>query len=140
MEEPPRIPQVMYSPDLVADAILFAAEHPKRQIYVGGSGFTQSLIASLFPRLTDRVMELALVRFQQSETDGGDPAMRDNLYEPKKDGLIEGTQQFRVKRWSLSLQAQKHPLAAAAIFGGAAAAAGLALSRTRGKPRPLAAT
>ena len=131
MEEPPRIPQVMYSPDLVADAILFAAEHPKRQIYVGGSGITQSLIASLFPRLTDRVMELALTRIQQSPDEPGDPAMRDNLYEPKKDGLEEGTQKFRVKRWSLSLQAQKHPLAAAAILGGGAAAAGLVLRRSR---------
>jgi short-subunit dehydrogenase len=140
MDEPPRIPQVMYAPDLVADAILFAAEHPKRQIYVGGSGFTQSVIASLFPRLTDRIMELALVRAQQSQTDGGDPAMRDNLYEPKKDGLVEGTQPFRVKRWSLSLQAQKHPVAAAAIIGGAAAAAGLAITRARGKRRPLATT
>ena len=132
MEEPPRIPQVMYDPDLVADAILFAAEHPRRQIYVGGAGFIESLLARLFPRVTDRIMELSLVRAQQSDEDAGDPAMRDNLYEPKKDGLVEGTQDFRVKRWSLFLEAQKRPKTAAAIIGGVGlAVSALLLGRRR---------
>ena len=140
MDEPPRIPQVMYAPDLVADAILFAAEHPKREMYVGGAGFTQTLLASLFPRLTDHIMEVALPRLQQSPDHPGDPAMRDNLYEPKKDGVAEGTQPFRVKRWSLSLQAHKHPLATAAIIGSGAALALAALSRSRAGTRMSSAS
>jgi short-subunit dehydrogenase len=133
MDEPPRIPQIMYDPDLVADAILYAAEHPRRQIYVGGAGITQSLLAQLFPRLTDRIMELTMVRAQQSTDEPGDPAMRDNLFQPRKDGLEEGTQNFAVKRWSLSLQAQKHPLAATAIAAAGVLAIGAAL-RSRGAP------
>jgi len=91
----------------------------------------QSSLASLFPRITDRIMELALVRTQQSPGEPGDPAMRDNLFEPKKDGFEEGTQPFAAKRWSLFLQAQKHPLAAAALVGGAAAASAGWLGRKR---------
>ena len=134
MDAPPRIPQVMYDPRLVADAILFAAQHPRRQLYVGGSGFIQLLLARLFPRITDRIMELALVRAQQSQTDAGDPAMRDNLFEPKKDGLEEGTQDFAVKRYSLFLEAQKRPLAASAILGAGALATAVAV-RARRKSR-----
>jgi short-subunit dehydrogenase len=126
MEAPPRIPQIVYGPELVADAILFAAEHPRRQIYVGGYGFMLSVLARLFPRTTDRIMEAALVGAQQSPDDPGDPAARDNLFEPKKDGLAEGTQDVAVKRFSLFLEAQKHPLAAAILGGVAAGAAALA--------------
>jgi short-subunit dehydrogenase len=131
MEAAPRIPQIMYAPELVAEAILFAAEHPRRQLYVGGAGFVQSTLASLFPRLTDRIMELALVRAQQSPDHPGDPAMRDNLYEPRKDGVVDGTQPFAAKRWSLFLQAQKHPAAALAMTGATAGAAVLYLRRRR---------
>jgi short-subunit dehydrogenase len=129
MDEAPRIPQIMYDPDLVADAILFAAENPKRQIYVGGAGITQTFLAQLFPRITDKIMELAMVRAQQSAEEPGDPAMRDNLFEPRKDGLEEGTQPFAVKRWSLSLQAQKHPLAATAFAAAGVLAIGAALRK-----------
>ena len=85
-----------------------------------------STLARLFPRPTDWIMETLLVRTQQSPDEPGDPAARDNLYEPKKDGSAEGSQDFAVKRWSLFLQAQKHPLLTAGILGsgflGAAAA------------------
>jgi hypothetical protein len=122
MDAPPRIPQILYGPELVADATLFAAEHPRRQIYVGGYGFMLSLLARLFPRLTDRVMEASLVATQQDAAHAGDPAARDNLFEPKKDGSVEGTQPYPVKRFSLFLEAQKHPLAGAALAGTAAGA------------------
>lgn len=137
MDLPPRIPQVMYDPRLVADAILFAAQHPRRQIYVGGTGFIQSLLARLFPRLTDKVMEFALVRAQQSREDAGDPAMRDNLFVPKKDGLEEGTQDFAAKRYSLFLEAQKRPVVATAILGAGALMAGIAL---RARKRTIASS
>jgi short-subunit dehydrogenase len=126
MELPPRTPQIIYDPRLVADAILFAAEHPRRQLYVGGYGFTLSLLARLFPRITDRIMELVMVRTQQSPDDPGDPAARDNLFEPKKDGSVEGSQDNPVRRRSRFLQAQKHPLATTALIAGAGVAGTLA--------------
>jgi short-subunit dehydrogenase len=129
MDEPPRIPQILYAPELVADAILFAAEHPRRQIYVGGYGYMLSLLARLFPRITDRVMEAALVRTQQAPGQPGDPAARDNLFAPRKDGSAQGSQPFAVKRFSLFLEAQKHPLAASALLGAGALAAAAATRR-----------
>ncbi len=129
MDAPPRTPQIIYGPELVADAILFAAEHSRRQIYVGGYGFTLSLLAWLFPRPTDRIMEWLLVRTQQSTDEPGDPRARDNLFEPRKDGSVEGSQDFAVKRWSLFLQAQKHPLIAAGILGSGLVAAGASRRR-----------
>ena len=126
MELPPRTPQIIYDPRLVADAILFAAEHPRRQLYVGGYGFTLSLLARLFPRITDRIMELAMVRTQQTTEDPGDPAARDNLFEPKKDGSVDGSQETFVRRRSRFLQAQKHPLAATALLAGVGIAGAMA--------------
>ena len=133
MEAAPRIPQIVYGPELVADAILFAAEHPRRQIYVGGYGFLLSVLARLFPRTTDRLMELLLVRTPQAPDDPGDPEARDNLFEPKKDGRVEGTQQVHVKRWSLFLGAQKRPLRTAVLLGCGVLAA-LAVQRRLGRP------
>ena len=122
MELPPRTPQVIYDPRLVADAILFVAEDRRRQIYVGGYGFTLSLLARIFPRITDRIMELAMVRTQQTTGDSGDPGARDNLFEPTKDGSIEGSQDNFVRRRSRFLQAQKHPVAATALLAGSGVA------------------
>lgn len=133
MDEPPGTPQIIYDPRLVADAILFAAEHPRRQLYVGGYGFTLTVLARLFPRITDRIMELIMVRTQQSPDDPGDPAARDNLFEPKKDGSIEGSQTGFVRRRSRFLQAQKHPFTATALIAGVGAAGTLAWRARRGR-------
>lgn len=126
----PRLPQVVYDPALVADAVLFAAERPRRQIYVGGQGFTLSLLGRLFPRITDRLMELIFVRAQQTGQPT-DPRARDNLFEPRKDGAIEGSQKMYVRRRSRFLEAQKHPIAASAIVAGMIAAAGATAWRLR---------
>lgn len=135
MDEPPRVPQLVYGPELVADAILFAAEHPKRQLYVGGNGFFISLMGRLFPRITDRVMEMAMVKGQQSPGDPGDPRMRDNLYSPRRDGQVEGNQDMFVRRQSLFLEAQKRPGVTLALGSGAALAL-WAANRRRKTPRP----
>jgi short-subunit dehydrogenase len=134
MEQPPRVPQVIYGPELVAEAILFAAEHPRRQIYVGGQGFILSVLARLFPRATDLIMERFLVRGQQARAEPGDPAARDNLFAPTKDGETEGRQPFHVRRRSRLLDAQRHPAAATALIGAALGAA--ALWAWRKAPQP----
>lgn len=120
MDEPPALPPVIYDPRLVADAVLFAAETPKRTLYVGGFGYFQSLLGRMIPALTDKIMEAIMVRAQQAPDDPTDPARRDNLYRPRPEGEIEGSQRAHVRRQSLFLQAQKHPLLAAALIGGVA--------------------
>jgi short-subunit dehydrogenase len=127
MDLPPRVPQVVYGPEVAADAILFAAEHPRRDLHVGGNGYFATKLANLFPRFTDFIMEAAMVRGQQTTDDPGDPAARDNLMEPRKDGSAEGTQDFAVRRQSLWLEAQKHPVLASALLAAGAIAVGAAL-------------
>lgn len=50
-----RTPPPAYAPDLVARSILFAAQHPRREITVGGVGAFEILGAKLLPRLADRI-------------------------------------------------------------------------------------
>ena len=109
MGAPPRLPPPLYDPALVADAILFACEHPRRQIYVGGAGYLISLMGRLAPRSTDKIMEKIGVESQQKPGDGGEPASRDNLYEARSDGRVRGSQDVHVRTSSLLLEAQKGP-------------------------------
>ena len=110
MDKPPRLPPILYDPDLVADAILFACETPRRHIYVGGTGYLTTLAGRFAPRLTDFAMELMGVEMQQKPGDPGDTAKRDNLHDATKDGVEHGKQDVFVRKTSFMLQAQKQPL------------------------------
>ncbi|KKB44867.1 Short-chain dehydrogenase/reductase SDR [Bacillus thermotolerans] len=46
----------VYPPEAVAEAILYSAEHPKRDIFAGSQSRSVQLIGSLFPRLMDKWM------------------------------------------------------------------------------------
>lgn len=133
MDEPARLPPILYDPRLVADAILFAAEHPKRDLYVGGNGYLISLGGRFAPRIMDAAMKLLGKRLQTDVTQPPDPAYKDNLYEPRKDGSVEGHQRYYVRRTSLWLEAQKHPLLATLAAGATGAAAVGLLARVRGR-------
>lgn len=54
-----QIPPPVYAPELVANAILDAAVHPRRDITVGGAGRAQVLFAEHFPALFERLAPLA---------------------------------------------------------------------------------
>ncbi len=118
VDQPMRVPPVVYDPRLVADAILFAAEHPRRTLVVGGNGLMISLMGQAAPRLTGLIMEAIGRPAQVKPHDPGDPAKRDNLYEPRPDGVVDGGQDIYVRRQSLLLEAQKRPVATAAVLGG----------------------
>jgi hypothetical protein len=62
-------------------------------------------------------MEAIGVDQQQKPGDPGDPAKRDNLYEPRSDGTIRGSQNVYVRRTSLLLEAQKQPAALPLALG-----------------------
>ena len=131
MDEPARLPPILYDPRLVADAILHAAEHPKRQLYVGGNGYLISLGGRLAKRATDAAMKLLGRRLQTDEHEPAPPATRDNRYEPRQDGSIDGHQEYYVRRKSLLLEAQKRPLLALAAGAAALAAGAVSLSKAR---------
>ena len=123
MDVPPRLPPPLYQPSVVADAVLFACSHPRREMYVGGGGWLAAKLASFAPRLTDFVMEAVGAPLQQKPGDPGDPARRDNLYEAKADGATRGSQHVHARGTSLLVQVQKLPggVATAATLGVGAA-------------------
>ena len=55
-------------------------------------------------------MERVGVSAQQKPGDAGEAAARDNLYEPRSDGRVDGSQSVNVRRTSLLLQAQMQPM------------------------------
>lgn len=117
-----QIPPPAYDPALVAEAILDCAEHPRREITVGGAGRLQVLGYAHFPRLTEWLSPKAARGF----TD-------DRKMQPRPDGLFQSVRTGRERSGETSARqtstytaTARHPavttlaLAAAAIAGGAA--------------------
>lgn len=124
MGKPARIPPIVYDPELVAKAICFSAQHPRRELVVGGQGFLLTTVSNMFPRSADIGMEALMTEGAQSIDTPPEPGTEDNLFAPRKDGEERGNQDIFVRKTSLALEAQMHPLTSAAIgFGGAALAA-----------------
>ncbi len=117
MARPARIPPIVYDPRLVARAILFAAENPKRELTVGGTGLMISKFGNLMPRVMDLAMEAAGRPVQQIDQPPP-PERNDNLYEPREDGMIDSDQDIYVRRTSLWLEAQMRPGLTTALLGG----------------------
>ncbi|MBD8677967.1 SDR family oxidoreductase [Sphingomonas sp. CFBP 13720] len=139
MSKPARIPPVVYDPELVAKAICFAAEHPKRDLTVGGSGLFMTKMSNLMPRSADRVMEAFFGETAQSIDQPAEAAARDNLFEPRADGRERSNKDMYVRKQSLALEAQMRPWTTLAILGGVGAAAGMLLSlRGSSAKRPVA--
>lgn len=133
MDQPPRLPPPLYTPEVVADAVLFACAHSRRTLYAGGGGLVSSLLAQVAPRLTDKIMELTGKTLQQKPGDPGIRARRDNLYEARDDGL-RGSLDVHARGSSVALQVQKLPrpmLALGLLGAGAAIAAGMVVRSRR---------
>ncbi len=78
---PAPIPPV-YDPAVVARAIVFAAAHPRRDIYVGAAARQLDLLERVSPALTDRLLALggqAFRRQQRDEPDVGQSNLRASL-------------------------------------------------------------
>lgn len=133
MDQPPQIPQPLYDPAIIADAILFACETPRRVMYLGMGGILPALIGQVAPRTTDMVLEAIGTRIQQKPDDPGDPARRDNLYASRADGRVHGSQHSFMRRTSLAVEAQK--ISQLTWVGITTGIGLLALARSRAKRR-----
>lgn len=129
LDKPPRVPQPLYRPEIVADAALFACAHPRRTIYAGGGGLLSVLLGQAAPRATDAIMEAFGGAAQRKHDDPDDLTRRDNLYEPRVDAL-RGNQDVLARSTSLAVQAQKLPSPLMAI-GLLAAGATIVLGAAR---------
>ena len=127
MDKAPAIPAPAYAPEVVARAILHAAEHPVRDVTVGAKDGIVSALGIVAPRLTDKLMESSF--FDQQKKDqpaSGNP--RGNLYEPPTTaGRVSGNAPGHVFQSSAWSQVSQRPL----VGLGAALAAGIALAWKR---------
>lgn len=108
------IPVPVYDPSVVAAAILNAAEHPRRDVTVGGGGKLQTLLVEHFPRALDhlgRWFEPMLVDRNKPRTTAN------NLEEPVTNGMERSPEQGG-RSFSLFTTAARHPLP---VFVGLAA-------------------
>jgi hypothetical protein len=137
----PRRPQPVppiYQPELAADAVLYAAEHPRRREYwVGGSTVATLLANAVAPGVLDRY--LARTGFGSQQTDQprqqADPA---NLWRPADrrgadDFGAHGGFDERATARSVQVWASRHHGLLGAL--GAGAAAGLVWLATGGHKR-----
>jgi NAD(P)-dependent dehydrogenase (short-subunit alcohol dehydrogenase family) len=85
----PRPSPPIYEPVLVAKAVLHAAEHPVREIYVGGAGRVLEWSHRLSPHLTDWLLSRFSYRLQMTNQPKTDQAPN-NLYH-----YIEGYDQIQ---------------------------------------------
>jgi hypothetical protein len=122
MDVKPKLPPPVYAPELVAQAILHAAEHPRRDLYVGAASRLQASSARLAPRLTDWMMNKLMFRQQRTKAPAGD---RDAsaLYRPGIGMRERQGAPTHVYEYSLYTQAVMHPKTTA--LTGAAMALGL---------------
>ncbi len=116
MDKEPALPSPIYAPELVAEAILYAARHPKRDIYVGGLSRLAAVGEFTMPRS---------FRQQQSGQHSA-PGRRDALHAPDQSSELRQRQGMgAVHEHSpyTALALRSKPLAAAVLGGGALFAA-----------------
>ena len=113
----PQNPPPVYAPDLVAEAILHCAEHPERDLYVGGGGKMLAEAGHFVPRLTDKMMEAMMFDVQKSDRPKP-PARPDSLYAPIEDGEERGGYPGHVAESSVYTKASKHPLITGSLIAG----------------------
>nr|WP_235945785.1 SDR family oxidoreductase [Saccharibacillus alkalitolerans] len=109
---------MIYPPEAVAEAILFTAQHPKRDMFVGSQARLGALFGNIVPRLTDKAFELIMFRGQQSHDRPSHPRQAGALYEPGYGMHERGTNEGFVRGGSLYVKATKHPVASTAAVAG----------------------
>jgi NAD(P)-dependent dehydrogenase (short-subunit alcohol dehydrogenase family) len=96
----PKPPPPVYAPETVADTIVFASTHPRREIPVGGAAVGFFLGQRLSPALTDALLSLRRVgsrSFRNSLPDNGTDNVDSTVDEP---GQVHGSHPGRVVRRS----------------------------------------
>lgn len=119
-----KFPGPVYAPEDVARAILHAAEHPVRDLFVGSAARVTSVLGAIAPGLMDKLSARTLVDAQYDPERPATPS--DNLYHGRAEGEVRGDHGDATVRPSLSTRAVTSGLGrTVAIAGLAALGAGL---------------
>jgi short-subunit dehydrogenase len=133
MDRDPRLPSPLYRPEEVANAILHAAVHPVRDIYIGAAARMIAAAANGAPRLFDLFGEQFLFEAQKQEL-GTDRA--DNLHRPgEMAGVVRHDPEERSLHRSLYTRAVLNPGATGAAVAAAGLGLALLLGRRSGRAR-----
>jgi hypothetical protein len=120
----------IYEPEVAADAIVWASEHRRREVYVGAPTVKTIWGNRLVPALVDRY--LARTGYDSQQTDqslnGGRPG---NLFAPVPGDHGTRGRFDAQRRWSIQLALAKHRGAIAGVASAAALAAAAAIARGR---------
>ena len=138
MDAEARHPQPVYTPEVVARAILHCAAHPRRSVTVGGGGRMMAMMGLATPGLSDRVNQ-SMFSQQKRRTPGRLP-QDEGLWEPPvRTGRTRGDQPGHIMKTSAYTAASLHPgrtalaLAAAGLgYAIATGGGGSLLRRGRG--------
>lgn len=124
LDTEPLNPPPVYSPNAVAETILYCAEHPVRDVFVGAAAKAHEMAGHYTPRLFDLLMESTNL----GQTRSGEPPHPkplQSLYESRDTRLHErGTYDGPVLQSSLYTQASLHPV----VTGAVALAAGVGIA------------
>lgn len=131
LEEEPDLPPPVYAPETVAETILYCAENPTRDVFVGAGGKALSLMGKIAPRTTDLVMEYTMKDMQTSEL-RAEESQIESLYQSSDSRLNErGDHKGYVSESSLYTKASLHPvITGAALLALGAGIAYFASSRS----------
>ncbi|WP_042224637.1 SDR family oxidoreductase [Oceanobacillus manasiensis] len=120
LDKQPAHREMVYPPEAVAEAILYAAENQKRDMYIGSQAKIIALLGSFFPRFTDKFMEVFLYPTQHDNRPSN-PRQESALYHAGY-GLHErGTNDGWMRSSSLYVKASKHPVLTSLIATGVGA-------------------
>lgn len=129
LDKASQVPPPVYHPNLVAEAVLYAAQHPMREITVGGSGWAMTWLTRLFPRLADRLFTHMYYRAAVADRPprAGDSA----LFEAGGQGEALGDQRGHIRRMSFYT---RHQISPWMKVGCAVAAVALTVGAVKGAP------
>lgn len=125
----PKLPSPVYDPKEVAAAVLHAATHRDRDVFVGGASKLFSSLNKYFPRLVDWMSERMLM--PQHETDELPRNPQGTLHHAGSNGDTRGDHPGHVIKNSYYTRASLHPVLTGMLVGlaGVAAVAGASLMR-----------
>jgi short-subunit dehydrogenase len=107
-EKQPSHRGIVYPPEIAAEGILYCAEHPKRDMYIGGQAKLAKIMGDVAPRLTDKVMEWTQFRAHRSDRPSRGPD--DNgLHHPGYSLQENGNHLGWMRATSLYTKASMHP-------------------------------
>lgn len=105
--KPQPVPPI-YQPEVAADAIVYAATHNRREIYVGFPTVESVVGNKVAPRLLDYYLGRNCYRSQQTD-ESDDPNRPNNLFDPPPgDYGAHGAFDRRARKFSLQLWLNKH--------------------------------